>query len=188
MHAGQHLLSIQGQEHVVTGQTSSGFSGTLSGIICISLCPNTGPSLCLSKAIQSTTVDRVRYLENVVNSCSQLLWFQWVTWHFSSRRWCIQFYPTVVFGRCSFCHRYRVSDAFWPSSSSSVRHVTIKPPGLALRRRSTGSSAVARGSMRPMGWLRPSIPPPTLPDPRYLSVSQAVLRSEVKDTCLFRWI
>lgn len=71
-------------------------------------------------------------------------------------------------------------------SLSSVRHVTIRHRGSARAQQSTDSSAGARVSMSPTGWLRPSIPPPTPLDHLYLSVSQAALKSEVKRMCLFK--
>lgn len=71
-------------------------------------------------------------------------------------------------------------------SLSSFRHVTIRRRGSARAQQSTDSSAGARVSMSPTGWLSPSIPPPTPLDHLYLSVSQAALKSEVKRICLLK--
>lgn len=77
MHAGQHLLSIQGKvvllciaQHYLGYLENSPFDVISIGELIL--------SRCLSQAVQSATVDLVRCLENVANSCSQLLWFQWV--------------------------------------------------------------------------------------------------------------
>lgn len=91
---------------------------------------------------------------------------------FHSKNWCLFIKSTIAY------------DTVYPSPTFSSRHVTIRRRGSARARQSTVSSAGARGSMSPMGWLSLSIPPPTLLDHLYLSVSQAALRSEVKDTCL----
>lgn len=73
------------------------------------------------------------------------------------------------------------------SSSSWFRHVTIRRRGSARAQQSTDSSVGARRSMSPMGWPRPSIPPLTPLDHLYLSVLQAALRSEVKGRVLIRF-
>lgn len=86
----------------------------------------------------------------------------------------------MCFRRSKF--RYQYSSSF-----SSFRHVTIRPRGSARAQRSMDSLAEGKEFMSPTGWLRPSIPPPTQLDHLYLSVSQAALRSEVKDACLFKW-
>lgn len=170
MHAGQHLLSIQGESF--TTWPSSGLSGKLS----LSSWPDyfwwTHPSLCLSQETQSATVDPVRCWENVANSCSPQLWFQWVKDCFTQR--------TLIV-------KYKIANyCVHTTSLSSFRHVTIRRRGSARAQRNTDSSAEARVSMNPMVWLRPSIPPPTPLDHLYLSVLQAALKSEVKHMCLFK--
>lgn len=114
----------------------------------------------------------MRCSESVANSCSQQLWFQWVKGWFTQRTLIVRY--KIVY--------YCVDTP----SLSSFRHVTIRRRGSARAQQSTDSSAGARVSMSPTGWLSPSIPPPTPLDHLYLSVSQAALKSEVKRICLLK--
>lgn len=80
MHAGQHLLSIQGKaiSSVMYHLTLCGLSVRLAFSFKHWSHHRTHPFLCISQAVQWATVGLAHCLENETNSCSQLLWFQWV--------------------------------------------------------------------------------------------------------------
>lgn len=99
MHAGQHLLSIQGKVVLLcVAQHYLGYLENSHSPFDVISIGELILSRCLSQAVQSATVDLVRCLENVANSCSQLLWFQWVknSLHKTSLSWHKYFVDTVV--------------------------------------------------------------------------------------------
>lgn len=188
MHAGQHLLSIQGKFSALRLFFSRNI--LYREIINLFLTSLSSPHPFLSPpSLSGSPVSHSRPGALLGERTKQL--FPPAVIPVSKRGgylWGIS--PQVL--RCSVTLRRRttfsakrhfgVTNA--QTSSSTFRAVTIRRRDSAQAQQSTASSAGVRGCTSHTEWPKPSIPLPTLLDHLYQSVLQAAPRSEVQHICI----